>query len=115
MYKLDNIVWAKIEIDVYRATAAPAKATSAAAKETRFFEAAPVNLAPPGVVADGDTVGTIGEPVALAAEPPTPVPVLPEAVTGAVPVANPVEPPYTPVELEVELARRDGRSVKHVT
>ena len=48
-------------------------------------------------MADGDTVGTMGEPVALGPEvPPMPVPVLP----GAVPVANPVEPPDTPVELE---------------
>ena len=64
------------------------------------MEAALVNLGPFGEV-DGDTVGTIGDPVALDPEaPPTPVPVLPGAVPGVVPVANPVEPPDTPVELE---------------
>lgn len=53
-----------------------------------------MNLGPLREVADGGTVGTIGDPVALVPEePPTPVPVLPEAVIGAVPVANPVEPP----------------------
>jgi hypothetical protein len=82
---------------IYKTTARPATATAAAAKEPIFLEAAPVNLGPFGDVADGETVGAIGDPVDLGPEtPPMPVPVLP----GAVPVANPAEPPDTPVELE---------------
>jgi len=87
-------------MDVYKATARPATATAAAAKEPKFFEAAPVNLASLGDEADGDAVGAIGDPVDLGPEtPPLPVPVLP----GTVPVANPVDPPDTPVELKDRL------------
>lgn len=56
-----------------------------------------MNFGPFVDVADGETVGTIGDPVDLGPEmPPMPVAVLP----GAVPVANPVGPPDTPLELE---------------
>lgn len=56
-----------------------------------------MNLGPFADVADGETVSTNGDPVDFGPEtPPLPVPVLP----GAVPVANPVEPPDTPVELK---------------
>lgn len=52
-----------------------------------------MNLGPVADVAEGENV----DPVDLGPEtPPMPVPMLP----GAVPVANPVEPPDTPVELE---------------
>lgn len=49
-----------------------------------------------GEVADGEAVGTIGDPVAEGV--PAFDPVLP-AVPAAVPVAKPEEPPEMPVEL----------------
>ena len=69
---------------------------SAAAKELVLLEAAPVNPGLFGEVADGEAVGTMGDPVAEGV--PALDPVLP-AVPAAVPVAKPEEPPEMPVEL----------------
>ena len=80
------------------AMAKPATTRATDAKEPPFLEAAPVNLGLDGEVAEGETVGTMGEPVATGGIT-APVPGLP-AVPAAVPVAKPVEPPKTPVELQ---------------
>ena len=78
--------------------ARPAATRAAAAKELPLLGAAPVNLGLDDEVAEGETVGTMGEPVATGGMI-EPVPVLP-AVPAAVPVAKPEEPPETPVELQ---------------
>ena len=78
--------------------ARPAATRAAAAKEHPLLGAAPVNLGLDGEVAEGETVGTMGEPVATGGMI-EPVPVLP-AVPAAVPVAKPEEPGETPVELQ---------------
>lgn len=49
---------------LYRTIASPAATRAAAAKEPPHLDAAPVNFGLVGEVADGDTVGTIGDPVA---------------------------------------------------
>ena len=91
---------------LYRTIASPAAIKAAAAKEPPHLDAAPVNSGLFGEVADGDTVGTIGEPVATGGTIAL-VPVLP-AVPAAVPVAKPEEPPETPVELREALKHRLG-------
>ena len=78
--------------------ASPAATRAAATKEPPLLDAAPVNLGLDGEVADGETVGTMGEPVATGGMI-APVPVLP-ALPAAVPVAKPEEPPEAPVELQ---------------
>ena len=94
LYRLDNVtqvIWC-----LHRAKAIPAATRTAAAKELALLEAAPVNRGLVGEVADGEAVGTIGDPVAEGV--PAFDPVLP-AVTAAVPVAKPEEPAEMPVEL----------------
>lgn len=81
----------------YTAMARPAATRAAAAKEPPLLDAAPVKLGLDGEVPEGETVGTMGEPVATGGMI-VPVPVLP-ALPMAVPVAKPEEPPETPVEL----------------
>lgn len=91
---------------LYRTIASPAATKAAAAKEPPHLDAAPVNSGLFGKVADGDAVGTIGDPVATGGTIAL-VPVLP-AVPAAVPVAKPEEPPETPVELPEALNHRLG-------
>ena len=85
------------------ATKAATKAT--AAIDPALRDATPVNCEPVGDVEDGETVGTMGEPVGAEGTTGTPVAVLPGAVpvpvpvpVGYMPVTKPVEPPNTPVE-----------------
>ena len=108
-----NLVWSVHDMRsnegvIYRAMAMAATARRPAATEPTFLVAAPLKLVVDGLVLepvpDGLT-GAIGDPVAAEPEPPAaappgvpaaaPVPV----ATGAVPVANPVEPAAT-CELE---------------
>ena len=86
----------QVSLYLHREKAIPAAASTATVKETALLEAAPVKRGLVGEVADGDAVGTIGEPVAEGL--PAFASVLP-AVPAAVPVAKPVEPPEMPVEL----------------
>ena len=86
--------------DDHRARATPATARRPAATDPTFLVAAPVNLALDGLVAVPVAAGAMGEPVAAGEEAPGAPgdPGLPgeagevPVATGAVPVANPVEP-----------------------